>query len=160
MKISFYFLIKTMTDNLEGDKYITLHLVWTSFLDISDILKESEVDIEHGLDGQSSITIEMKKIGREYCVANERDMEPSFHHKAMTFLTPHYKRLDFIATRDKFKLQAEIETYLDDNFVENDINQNVLTNDQNIQSGNIENTNCSSNLTLKIQNFYTMDFKF
>lgn len=137
-----------MTDILEGDKYVTLHFVWTSFLDISDILKETLEDEVHEADGTFSITNEMKKIGREYYMKNEKDMTPSFEHKVMTFLTPHYKKLNFIEARDKYTLCAKIESYLNIHFPENDINRNapnVLTNDQSIQNTSTPGTIYPSN---------------
>lgn len=141
-----------MTDSLEGDNYVTLNIVWISFLDIIDILKESEEDQLNELEGTISIVNEMKKIGRKYCATstNVVDMTPSFLHKAMTFLTPHFKRLDFIAPRDKYDLYAKIQEYLDVHYPKNELNENVLTADQNIQNNNTANAYRSSKFGLKI----------
>lgn len=136
-----------MTDKLEGDKYITLHFVWETFLDIDDILKESDEDGICEIDGIYSIINEMKKLGRSYCLKNLNDMMPSFEHKTMTFLTPHYKKLGFLTRKDRTELHNKIEKYLDTHFPGNDENQNVSMH-QNIQEKTT--TNPPSNFQLKI----------
>lgn len=110
-----------MTDALEGDKYVTLQLVWTTFIQINELLVTSDHEsIDAIEDGPSSMVANMKEIGREYVKKNKKDMSPTFEHKALTFLTPNYKKLIFVDHREKYGLRCEIEDYIKLNYSETD----------------------------------------
>lgn len=107
-----------MTDILEGDKYITLHFVWTTYIEIKELLAANDQDEMNDLEGEYSMVSEMKKLGRLYVIKNDKDMAPTFEHKAMTFLSPMYKKLIFVDNRERYQLQIELEDYLKLNYPE------------------------------------------
>lgn len=120
--------LQKSTDELEGDKHITLHLVWTNFIRLKEALVASNTDKDNEMNGVYSITSEMKKLGRAYMEANKKDMEPTFEHKSMTFLTPSYKKLVFVNYSDRFNLHIEIENYIGQNSIENEFQNEIPTN--------------------------------
>lgn len=87
-------------------------MVWPVYLKLGNMLFENDDDIVCEADGTHSIVSEMKKIGRKYMEKNEKDMQPTFEHKAMTFLTPTMKKLNFIDYRNRYKLQTDVEDYI------------------------------------------------
>lgn len=140
-----------MSTKLEGDKYITLHLVWPAYLQIANLLCEEYDNNEEA----SSLVSDMKAIGREYVEKNAKDMEPTFEHKAMTFLTPTMKKLNFIDYRSRYKLHTDIEKYIQKYEVP-DLNENNENNEKN------ENEVCIlptlSNLERGLfENFFSFD---
>lgn len=84
-----------MTDKLEGDKYVSLHMVWPIYMKLNKLLAESESDLTDEVDNTCLIVSNMKQIGRTYIAKNEKDMCPTFEHEAMTFLTPNIKKTKF-----------------------------------------------------------------
>lgn len=115
-----------MTDLLQGDKYITLHYVWLKYLDINDLLKETETEeIDLREEDSVGIVTAMKKIGRTYVDKNKKDMEPCFEDKTMTFLTPVYKKLSFLQYRSRVQLHMEIEAYIAEHYQDEDSQSDV-----------------------------------
>lgn len=110
-----------MSDNLEGDNYITLHMVWPIYSKLFEILAETNSDFEGELDGKYPISSNMKRLGREYMNKNKSDFSPTFQHKVMTLLTPTMKKLTFIDFRSRVKFQADVEDYISANL---QVNQN------------------------------------
>lgn len=106
-----------MTDKLEGDKYLTLHMVWPIYLELLGLLAEQPDD-----DDNPTIS-KLKYLGRKYMEKNRGDMEPAFAHKFMTFLNPLMKKLKRISNDDRSKLHAEIQDYMDNNPVTTTVNE-------------------------------------
>lgn len=105
-----------MTDNLEGDKYITLHMVWPMYLNLLELLAENVEDQINEADGVNSMRTNMKFLGRRYMTRNHTDFLPTFYHKAMTFLNPNMKKLKKMSMNDRFNFQNEIEKYITEYF--------------------------------------------
>lgn len=122
-----------MTDELEGDKYITLHFVQTSFIEIPDLLAKTAQEAIEELDGIVSVVAKMKGAGRAYVTKNLKDMTPTFEHRALTFLMPNYKKLFFLDYRDRHKLHCEVEDYIEQNYPENHVEtvENIPTTSSN-----------------------------
>lgn len=98
-----------MTDKLEGDKYITLHMVWPIYLELFGVLAEDPMDFEE----ESNVISKMKKAGRLYVEKIKEDMQPTFYHKTMTFLHPAMKKLRKISSTEQMELHQNIERYID-----------------------------------------------
>lgn len=101
-----------MTNQLQGDKYINLHLVWPSFHKLKSLLADTHEDRISESDGLFSVTTSMKLRGRSYMSKNHADFSPTFHHKAMTFLNPAMKKLNVLSTCDRLLFHDEIERYI------------------------------------------------
>lgn len=126
-----------MTDKLEGDKYITLHMVWPIYMKLNNLLAKSESDFTDEVDSTCLNVSNMKQIGRTYIAKNEKDMCPSFEHKAMTFLTPNMKKLSFTDSTCRYKLHSKIEEEIEnypETLSESDSNQNVPNEDEQSES--------------------------
>lgn len=101
-----------MTDKLEGDTYITLHMVWPIYLKLFGVLAESDNDKIKEADGIYSSESEMKRLGRDYMEKNRSDFKPTFHHKAMTFLNPTMKKLNLINFSERMELHNDLEAHI------------------------------------------------
>lgn len=121
-----------MTDKLEGSKYVSLHFVWPAYLRLFGLLAESEEDMSNDLEGQYSITMKMKKLGREYMSKNAEDFAPTFEHKVMTVLNPTMKKLNKISFAERNALNEQIEQYLDDHYPSCGDSVDTQTFDSNI----------------------------
>lgn len=107
-----------MTDKLEGDKYITLHMVWPISVEIHGMLAENDFESEPEFDGE--VISNMKKLGRKYLVDNKEDFAPSFYHKAITVLTPSMKKLKKIGEIERSEVYQSIERYIHGSNTAND----------------------------------------
>lgn len=81
-------------------------------MEIKQILSETAQERESAFNEHHSVIATIKEVGRKYLEKNERDMLPTFEHKAITFLTPNYKKLNFASYREKFQLHTQIEEYI------------------------------------------------
>lgn len=106
-----------MTDKLEGDKYLTAHMVWPTYLRLQGLLIENEDDELNEASGIQSLTAVMKQLGRAYAKKNDADMYPTFYHQTMTFLNPTMRKLPMISYVEKSKLHSEIEAYIKKNII-------------------------------------------
>lgn len=105
-----------MTDKLEGDMYVTLHIVWPIFLSLFGTLAENDDDLINEIEGDHSLEAKMKRLGRQYMLKNQNDFQPTFYHKSMTFLNPAMKKLSLIPLAERLKLHQDIETYIQEHF--------------------------------------------
>lgn len=113
---SFLEPFKLITDNLEGDKHETLHVVWPTIVQIQWLLS---------VENKTSCDIidNMKVLGVEYFKNNQRDFEPTFKHKLAMVLHPAMKRLKNIKEVDRDTIYSQIEVELKNCRAENEANQ-------------------------------------
>lgn len=110
-----------MTDKVEGDKHITLHIVWPIYLKLETLLAKTEQDELDEISGiEASLEANLRKLGREYMKKNRTDFEPTFYHKAMTFLYPESKKLGIVSRAEVYGFHNEIEERLNDLFPSSD----------------------------------------
>lgn len=104
-------------------------MVWPTYLSLFKLLAENDDDLLRDLENEPSIVTNMKRLGREYMKKNENDFEPSFYHKAMTFLTPAMKKLPIISLSERLKLHSDIESYIKQHFVSESLNLDQTSDD-------------------------------
>lgn len=92
-------------------------MVWPTYLNLFKLLAENDEDLLSDLENEPTIVYSMKRLGREYIIKNEKDFQPSFYHKAMTFLTPTMKKLSIIPLKERLQLHSDIELYINKHFV-------------------------------------------
>lgn len=109
-----------MTNQLQGDTHINLHLVWPTYHKISALLAETDEDRSCQADGLFSIVNGMKVRGRAYVLKNLSDFKPTFHHMAMTFLNPAMKKLNTVSHIERLQFHAELENYISIHFPNED----------------------------------------
>lgn len=119
---------KVMTDNLEGDKYMTLHFVWPIYLKLFMALAETDNDIISEVDNSPQLFVtEMKTIGRAYMAKNNKDFAPTFYHKVAVILHPPMKKLHIISTAERKQLYDEVNNYIQSKSTPiNDIVENTI----------------------------------
>lgn len=114
---------------LEGDKYVTLHMVWPTYLRLFSLLAENDDGLLSDIEDDTGLVCSMKRLGREYMNKNQVDFEPNFYHKAMTFLTPTMKKLNIISMPDRLKVHDDIKKYLKTHFIVESSTSNEISND-------------------------------
>lgn len=139
----FIIIYQVLTDKLEGDEYITLHMIWPTVFKISDLLKQNDDDFISEIEDTNSIVSDMKHIGVTYFSKNAKDIEPTMEHKFMTFLTPTMKKLKFIDSRSRFQLHCEIEDHIKNHFEDNGATQ-IMPNVSSTEE--VEQTDQNSNI--------------
>lgn len=86
-------LFKSITDNIQGDKYVTIPQVWPSLNKIQKHLNEHA--------SKTGIVGEMVENGQRYIFKNETIFMPCIEHKVAVFLHPLLKQLGFASSEDR-----------------------------------------------------------
>lgn len=85
---TFLELFRTITTEIEGDKYETIHMVWPAWKRIMTHLESKDCDV--------NIVRNMKVLGRKYIFDNLAQIQPAIEHKVAVFLHPLLKKLNMI----------------------------------------------------------------
>lgn len=138
--IDFLKLFKDITDDIEGEKYVTLHYVVPSFMRIQKELTYLESD--------SHIVEEMKERGRNFINARE-EILPTMTHKVAFFLHPLFKSLRSFSINEKIKVYTHVKTLM-----ENDIeNQDRLLVETHTEINISDQSNSSVTIDTNLSNY-------
>lgn len=103
--IDFLKLFKDMTDDIEGDKYVTLHYVLPLFEKLRSHLRSEDDDVD--------IIEEMKNAGREYIHKNLNEIKPTLIHKLSSFLHPMFKSLRMCSIVEKIEVESYVRALIE-----------------------------------------------
>lgn len=98
-----------ITNDIEGQAYETLSMVWPIYSGLNLALEEGYAEEE-----SSRIIEEMKDNGRKYLTSKKKDFMPTMKHKMATVLNPFAKKLPGISESEKNEVYAKIEEIISD----------------------------------------------
>lgn len=98
---------KEITNDIEGDSYVTLSLVWPIYSNLKIILDEDPIAEDDA--AIFSIVEEMKGNGLRYLNSRNDDFKPTMKHKIATVLNPFFKKLPAISESERAEVYGEIE---------------------------------------------------
>lgn len=113
---NFLNLFKSVTDNVQGEKYITIMQVWPSLTKIHKHVYETAPC--------GDLVQSMISRGKEYIQKNIDIFTPSIEHKAAIFLHPLLKSLHFASSNDRKEIYEYVKREIIDRN-ENDIFEQV-----------------------------------
>lgn len=96
---------KQITDQIEGDKYETLSMVWPIFTQLN-VMFQRDVLAED--DDNLSIVEEMKSDGLAYLTTRHNDFKPSIKQKIATVLNPLFKKLPAVSEHERREVYEKI----------------------------------------------------
>lgn len=108
-------IFKDITDDVEGEKYVTLYYVVPSFERIQKELSYINSDLH--------IIEEMKERGRNYISSRKNEISPTMRHKVALFLHPLFKSLRICSINDKIAIHSHIKELIEN---ENGNQHNLL----------------------------------
>lgn len=103
--VAFLKLFKDITQDIEGDKYVTLHYVIPPFEKIKKHLDYNTTDLP--------FIDDMKTLGRKYMEKVDREIQPTMTHKLALFLHPLLKGMKKITAIDKLQIHAHVQILID-----------------------------------------------
>lgn len=103
--IDFLKLFKDMTDDIEGEKYVTLHYVLPLFEKLRSHLVSVDEDVE--------IIDEMKNAGLEYIRKDFTEIKPTPIHKLASFLHPMFKSLRMCSISEKIEVESYVQSLIE-----------------------------------------------
>lgn len=101
---------KMFTDQLEGDKYETLHYVWPIFLNLHNLLKEDPALFD---EPDFTLIETMCTLGRDYLYTRHEEFVPKYRHRLAVVLHPYMKKLPNIEQGERSAIYALIEENID-----------------------------------------------
>lgn len=113
---------KDITNDIEGDTYVTLSLVWPIYSNLKIILEEDPLATDDA--AILNIVEEMKANGLRYLKSRNDDFKPTMKHKIATVLNPFFKKLPAISESERAEVYGEINEWI--GIRESDTNHNTV----------------------------------
>lgn len=96
----FLSIFKMLTDEIEGEKLVTIHRIWPAFIRINKLMEDDISD--------STVIRGMKSIGRDYISSIHGDFLPTIEHKIGVFLHPMLKGLRMATQSEKEEIYSAV----------------------------------------------------
>lgn len=109
MVSEFLYHFKVRSDQIEGDEYETLSMVWPLYDDLDRLLTADILEEDEG-----SIVEVMKTDGLAYLNAHRKDFEPNVKHKMATLLNPVCKKLPSSSQSERNEVYKLVEEEIDE----------------------------------------------
>lgn len=93
---------KYLTNEIEGDKYVTIYRLWPAFIRINKLMELSVSD--------STTIRKMKILGRSYILSIRDDFSPTLEHKIGVFLHPMLKGLNMATILEKEEIYSNVRS--------------------------------------------------
>lgn len=104
---------KNITNEIEGDKFVTIYRLWPAYIRINKLMESNVSD--------SMVIRKMKIIGRNYISGIHDDFSPTMEHKIGVFLHPMLKGLRIATSSEKEEIYLAVKSLFEDG--ESDITQ-------------------------------------
>lgn len=131
--VTFLEPFKDFTDRIEGDKDVTIHHVWTTFIQINDHLKmEYDGTREHEED--FSLIEGMKVLGRNYINKNLSAFSPTCEQRIAVVLHPKMKRLRKMSESEREETYSNIDDIIKRNQAQKPPQEPITKRNQNKRS--------------------------
>lgn len=104
--------LKQFTDvinDIEGDSYETLSMVWPIFETLKSVLEEDVIAADHDI---LNIVEDMKVAGMNYFTTRYDDFKPTMKHKIGTVLNPNFKHIPQTTELERKNTYAKIAEYI------------------------------------------------
>lgn len=104
--------LKQFTDvinDIEGDSYETLSMVWPIFETLKSVLEEDVIAADHDI---LKIVEDMKVAGMKYFTTRYDDFKPTMKHKIGTVLNPNFKHIPQTTELERKNTYAKIAEYI------------------------------------------------
>lgn len=114
----FLSIFKNLTNEIEGEKYVTIHRLWPAFIRINKLMEYNISD--------SMIIRNMKSNGRAYIASIYDDFSPTMEHKIGVFLHPMLKGLPIATNSEKEEIYSAVRLLFENERADCELmNQNI-----------------------------------